>query len=177
MLYKNGQAIPLTCESDGIKKILTILPWLIEVYNCRSLTVAADDWDTGLFEYLFGELLAVFSQGGRGQLIFTAYNLRALEVLNSAGAAVTTADPSNRFTHLKTTGLTGNLRDAYYRQLILGAGADSGVGRLQQKEQSMRRSAAAGMIRSIGTADSCLVVPTVKQHVALLVNTEAAVAD
>ena len=42
--------------------------------------------------------------------------------LRAAGAAVTTADPSNRFAHLKTLGLTGNLRDAYYRQLILGIG-------------------------------------------------------
>lgn len=76
--------------------------------------MAADDWDAGLFEYLFGKLLTVFSQGGRGQLIFTSYNLRALEVLNSAGAEVATADPSNCFTHLKTTGLTGYLRNAYY---------------------------------------------------------------
>lgn len=34
----------------------------------------------------------------------------------------------------------------------------------------MRRSAAVGLIRSIGTADSYFVVPTVQQHVALLVN-------
>ena len=120
--YKNGREIPLALESDGIKEMLAVLPLLIEVYNCRSLTVAADDLDAGLFEYLFGELLQIFSQGGRGQLIFTSHNLRVLEVLNSAGAAVTTADPSNRFAHLKTLGLTGNLRDAYYRQLILGTG-------------------------------------------------------
>lgn len=120
--YKNGCEIPLSCESDGIKKMLAVLPLLVEVYNRRSLTVAADDLDAGLFEHLFGELLKIFSQGGRGQLIFTSHNLRALEVLDSAGAAVTTADPSNRFAHLKTLGLTGNLRDAYYRQLILGTG-------------------------------------------------------
>lgn len=34
----------------------------------------------------------------------------------------------------------------------------------------MRRSAAAGGIRPVGTADSYFVVPTVQQYVALLVN-------
>lgn len=41
-----------------------------------------DELDSGVFEYLLGELLSVFSDGGKGQLIFTSHNLRALEMLN-----------------------------------------------------------------------------------------------
>ena len=84
------------------------------------MTVAIDELDSGVFEYLLGELLKVLSQGGRGQLIFTSHNLRALETLDPVCVAFTTADPKNRYVTYQSDGEAENLRDVYYRHLILG---------------------------------------------------------
>lgn len=64
--HKNRRAIPLKYESDGIKKIIAVLHLLICVYNQRSITVAIDELDSGVFEYLLGELLKIISEGGKG---------------------------------------------------------------------------------------------------------------
>ena len=118
--HKNSRDIALKYESDGIKKIIAVLHLLICFYNQRSVTVAIDELDSGVFEYLLGELLKVLSQGGRGQLIFTSHNLRALEILEPSCVAFTTADPENRYVTCQSDGETENLRDVYYRHLILG---------------------------------------------------------
>mgnify|MGYP002672665683 CR=1 FL=1 len=120
--HKNKKEIPLKYESDGIKKIIAILHLLICVYNQRSITVAIDELDSGVFEYLLGELLKIISQGGRGQLIFTSHNLRALETLEPMCVAFTTANPKNRYAAYQNNGETVNLRDVYYRNLVLGTG-------------------------------------------------------
>lgn len=117
---KNRRAIPLKYESDGIKKIIAVLHLLICVYNQRSITVAIDELDSGVFEYLLGELLKILSEGGKGQLIFTSHNLRALETLDPACVAFTTADPTNRYAGYQEDGEIVNLRDVYYRNLVLG---------------------------------------------------------
>ena len=118
---KNRRAIPLKYESDGIKKIIAVLHLLICVYNQRSITVAIDELDSGVFEYLLGELLKILYEGGKGQLIFTSHNLRALETLDPACVAFTTADPTNRYAGYQEDGEIVNLRDVYYRNLVLGA--------------------------------------------------------
>ena len=81
LLSKRGEiSIPLKYESEGIVKIVSFLNVLICVYNNPSMCLVIDELDSGVFEYLLGELLAVFSDGGKGQLIFTSHNLRALEM-------------------------------------------------------------------------------------------------
>ena len=82
MSNRNGKEIPFGYESEGIKKIVSILHLLIIVYNQSSITVAIDELDSGVFEYLLGELLNIISERGRGQLIFTSHNLRPLETLD-----------------------------------------------------------------------------------------------
>ena len=72
---RNGKKIPIKFESEGIKKIISILQLLIVVYNNPSITVAIDELDAGIFEYLLGEILSIISQSGKGQLIFTSHNL------------------------------------------------------------------------------------------------------
>lgn len=118
---KNHDPIPLRYESEGIKKIISVLNLLICVYNEPSVTVAIDELDSGVFEYLLGELLRIISERGMGQLIFTSHNLRALETMDRACIAFTTADPKNAYVHIKKTQATTNLRDLYYRMLILGS--------------------------------------------------------
>lgn len=120
MSNKNNKEIPLQYESEGIKKIISILQLLIVVYNKDSITVAVDELDSGVFEYLLGELLRIISEKGRGQLIFTSHNLRPLETLDKGFIAFTTTNPDNRYIRLKDIKTNNNLRDFYYRDIVLG---------------------------------------------------------
>ena len=103
-----------------IKKIISILQLLIVVYNQSSITVAVDELDAGVFEYLLGELLRIISEKGKGQLIFTSHNLRPLETMDKGFIAFTTVNPSNRYIRFNNVKENNNLRDFYYRDIMLG---------------------------------------------------------
>ncbi len=120
MSHKNSREIPLNYESEGIKKIVSILQLLIVVYNQSSITVAIDELDSGVFEYLLGELLSIISERGKGQLIFTSHNLRPLETLDRGFIAFTTTNPQNRYTRMTNVKDNNNLRDFYFRDIMLG---------------------------------------------------------
>ena len=47
-------------ESEGIKRIVSLLHYLISLYNKREICLIVDELDSGIFEYLLGELLGVF---------------------------------------------------------------------------------------------------------------------
>ena len=117
---KNSKEIPLKYESEGIKKIVSILQLLIVVYNKASITVAIDELDSGVFEYLLGEILRIISEKGKGQLIFTSHNLRPLETIDKGLIAFTTTNPDNRYIRMTNVKSSNNLRDFYYRDIILG---------------------------------------------------------
>jgi len=116
---RQGYEIPLRYESDGIKKIIAVLSTLIAVYSSPSMTVVIDEFDSGIFEYLLGEILTVLKRSGRGQLIFTSHNLRPLEVLNKNDIIFTTSNKMNRYIRLKNVKRNNNLRDVYYRTILL----------------------------------------------------------
>lgn len=118
--YKSKTAIPLRNESEGIRKIISIMSLLIAVYNTRTIVVAIDELDSGIFEYLLGELLTILSNRGKGQLIFTSHNLRPLETLHKSCIVVTTTDPKKRYVRLTHVKTMNNVRDFYYRDIILG---------------------------------------------------------
>ena len=120
MSLKNSKKIPFKYESEGIKKIVSILQLLIVVYNNPSITVAVDEIDSGIFEYLLGELLNIISEKGKGQLIFTSHNLRPLETIDKGFIAFTTTNPKNRYIRLTNVKGNNNLRDFYYRDIVLG---------------------------------------------------------
>ena len=120
MSLKNGRAIPFQYESEGIKKIVSILQLLIGVYNSSSITVAIDEIDAGVFEYLLGELLNIISEKGKGQLIFTSHNLRPLETIDKGFIAFTTTNPDKRYIRMTNVKGNNNLRDFYYRDIVLG---------------------------------------------------------
>lgn len=117
---KNDKEIPLQYESDGIKKLISVLQLLIVIYNKSSITVAIDELDSGIFEYLLGEILRIISEKGKGQLIFTSHNLRPLETLDKGFIAFTTTNPLNRYIRMSNVKATNNLRDFYYRDIVLG---------------------------------------------------------
>lgn len=124
MSRRNNRTIPLKYESDGIRRMVSILSLLIAVYNEESFTVAIDEIDSGIFEYLLGEVLSVMSDSIKGQFIFTSHNLRALEVLPAKYLCFTTVNPENRFTTLPHRG-NSNMRDTYFRNIVLGSDKES----------------------------------------------------
>ena len=121
----NGVKIPLRYESDGIKRIISYLSVIVAVYNNPSVTVAIDEMDSGVFEYMLGELLRILKDSAKGQLIFTSHNLRPLEVLPYKNLLFTTKNPEKRFAKLEGVSGNNNLRDSYFRSIILGSGKDA----------------------------------------------------
>lgn len=118
--HKNSEDIPLRYESEGIKKIISILQLLIVVYNQPSITVAIDELDAGIFEYLLGELMQILDRNGKGQVIFTSHNLRPLEMLNKNSLYFTTTNPFNRYVRMQHLRPNNNQRDFYYKSILLG---------------------------------------------------------
>lgn len=124
-LSKRGdRVLPLRTESEGILKIIAVLSALIAVYNNPNACVVIDELDSGVFEYLLGELLTIIEENGKGQLIFTSHNLRILEVLSSKNLWFTTANENNRYIQLKGVKALNNTRDVYLRAIQLGGQDD-----------------------------------------------------
>ena len=85
-----------------------------------SITVAIDELDSGIFEYLLGEILRIISEKGKGQLLFTSHNLRPLETIDRGFIAFTTTNPENRYIRFNHVKSNHNLRDFYFRDIVLG---------------------------------------------------------
>ena len=110
----------LRYESEGIKRIISILNYLISVYNNEGVCLVVDELDAGIFEYLLGELLGVMHSDMKGQLIFTSHNLRVLEKLDSKNIICSTTNPENRYIRLKGIEKNHNKRDFYIRAITVG---------------------------------------------------------
>lgn len=117
---KNGKAIPLRYESEGIIKIISITNVLLCVYNNPSVCLIIDEFDASVFEYLLGEIISIFSKGAKGQMIFTSHNLRILEMIDKDCVIFSTSNPDNRYIRFTNIKNTNNLRDVYIRSILLG---------------------------------------------------------
>lgn len=115
---RENTRIPLSQESTGILHLISALGLLSYAFANPSVTVAIDEIDAGVYEYLLGELLLIFEEYGRGQLIFTCHNLRPMEVLNRKFVCFTTTNPDNRYLKLKNIRKEKNLREAYLKEII-----------------------------------------------------------
>lgn len=125
LISKRGDTeIALKYESEGIKKVISILSTLIAVYKNPSFCLVVDELDAGIFEYLLGEILDILSKFGKGQLVFTSHNLRPLEILKSDSIIFTTVNPKNKFIKFSNIKNNNNLRSVYMRSLILGGQAE-----------------------------------------------------
>ena len=69
-------------------------------------------------------LLEVMEETGKGQFIFTSHNLRPLEVLDKKYLYFTTTNPKKRYVRLKGISATNNLRDTYFREILVSEQAD-----------------------------------------------------
>ena len=124
MSCRGNSSITLRYESDGIRRLVSILSLLIATYNQPFFTIAIDEIDAGIFEYLLGEILKVLSSSAKGQIIFTSHNLRPLEVLPPKYLCFTTTNSEKKFVRLQNRG-NSNFRDGYFRNIILGTSEDS----------------------------------------------------
>ncbi len=140
--------IPLRDESAGIIKLISILSLITAAYNDRSITVAIDELDAGIYEHLLGEILYGLETYGKGQFIFTSHNLRPLEVLKKENLIFTTSNPENRYIRLKGVGRTNNLRSLYLKE-ILGNDQDEQIYDAAKRQ----RMIAAFMKAGVGLAE------------------------
>ena len=117
---KDGHKIPIYYESSGIKKIILILEYLISTFNKTDYFLAIDEFDSGIFEYLLGEIVYVFENFAKGQLLFTSHNFRTLEKLSYKNIFFTTMNDEELFIKVKGVRDSSNLRKLYYRYLKNG---------------------------------------------------------
>ena len=122
----DNPAIPLLFESEGIKKIISILSLLISVYNNPSTFLAVDELDAGVFEFLLGEILEIIEEKANGKLLFTSHNLRPLEMIKKESLIFTTTNPENRYTRLSGLQTNNNPRSVYLRSISLGGQKEIG---------------------------------------------------
>lgn len=117
---RDGKEFLTRYESEGIKRIISLLNYLISLYNYPEICLVVDELDSGIFEYLLGELLGVLNEEAKGQLIFTSHNLRAFEKLNTKNIVCTTTNPKNRYLRLAGKEKNHNPRDFYIRSITVG---------------------------------------------------------
>lgn len=118
----NEMELPLSEESSGIKKLFSISCALVHVYGCAGAWLIVDEFDSGVFEKLLGQILSVIQEKGKGQILFTAHNLRPLESINSQSIVFTTNNPNNRYIRFPKSMIKdgSNLRSLYLRALAVG---------------------------------------------------------
>ncbi len=114
-----GNKIALKYESAGIKKILCILSSLIATYNNWDMCFVVDELDSGLFEYLLGQIVNVFKDDAKGQLIFTSHNLHVAEILDNRSLVFTRANNKNCYVHLPNVKSNNNKRLLYLKTIEL----------------------------------------------------------
>lgn len=117
---RNGKRFLTKFESEGIKRIISLLSYLVSAYNQPSVCLVVDELDAGIYEYLLGELLGELQKEMKGQLIFTSHNLRVLEKLDYKNIICSTINPKNRYINLTGVGANNNNRDFYIKSLTIG---------------------------------------------------------
>lgn len=122
---RGGHRFSTKYESEGIKRIISLLSCLVSVYNSEGFSLVVDELDSGIFEYLLGELLYAFEKEAKGQLIFTSHNLRAFEKLSNESIICSTVNPNDRYIRLIGLNQNNNKRDYYIRALALGGQKES----------------------------------------------------
>ncbi|MBD5423541.1 MAG: ATP-binding protein [Allobaculum sp.] len=126
---RNGMRFSLSGESEGIKRLITLIGAFIAFANKKEMILVIDEFDAGIFEYLFGEIVQALDSCGEGQIIFTAHNLRGLETLPYKQIFFSTLNPSNVYER-QTTQANNNNRTTYFRNLILGKDTGEVLGNL-----------------------------------------------
>ena len=135
-------SFPIRMESEGIIKIISILNALIQAFSDPSICLAIDELDAGIFEYILGELLQIFDESAKGQLIFTSHNLRPLEILENDALLYTTVNPENCYIKSSYIKNTQNTLLSYLRTIKLGGQKEKlyNETNIYEMELAMRRA-------------------------------------
>lgn len=116
----NGKENPISSESYGICKLYKLCSYMSRMIDYDVLLVV-DELDEGLHEYLVGSILLFLQKQKRGVFIFTAHNLRPLQILDKKCIFFSTQNPQKRFTNMKNIKTTNSLKESYIRQLSIGS--------------------------------------------------------
>ncbi len=120
LVSKRGDSVlPLSLESNGIKSLFAIASLLVNAFNDESITIAIDEFDSGVFEYLLGSILEIYKESGKGLFIFNSHNLRPLEVLGKNNIYFTSGVGENVYTKFPYIQPGSNFRNQYLRSLFL----------------------------------------------------------
>lgn len=117
---KEGKILPLKVESAGNLKLFAVTTSLISAFHNPSTIVVIDNFDEGVFEYLLGELIEIFQNHSKGQLIFTSHNLRVLEKLSPQNVWFTTVNENKRYIKLSGIQKNNDMRIVYLRAILVG---------------------------------------------------------
>ena len=119
--------IPLRNESDGVKRLVSLLGLFVDLYSSEeSFLVAVDELDACLYEELLSDLLIAISYQKSGQLVFTSHNMRPLENINNGekkrildkdSTYFTTTNPADKYVRLKGIKETNSLKKQYCDRL------------------------------------------------------------
>ena len=107
-------------ESEGIKKLFLIASAIAKVMNQSDYILFIDEFDEGVFEVLFGDIIASINDQCMGQFLFTSHNLRPLEMMSYTHFVFSTTNPKKRFVTLKGIKPKNNLRDVYIKKIMYG---------------------------------------------------------
>lgn len=120
MSSRGGASFPFRNESEGIIRLVRLLPFFVRVYNNPNVLTAIDDIDTGMSEKLLGDMFRQLVSGIHGQLIFTANNLRLFELLPGKCLRTTVTDVYDRFSRGPKIRPTNNGRSVYLTTTDIG---------------------------------------------------------
>ena len=118
---EDGRLIEFANESYGVRKLIMLSMYFPLLFINPYITLVIDEIDEGIFEFLLGKILEAIYKYGVGQLIFTAHNLRPLEILPhkcirfAIPYELNSKNVKNRYRKLKCTNKDSMLRDVYYR--------------------------------------------------------------
>lgn len=121
-LCENDNRIPIEYASEGIKKLIPVLHYLILVHNNPEKCVVIDNIDRNIFGFALGEIVLAINNNSKGQFIFTSNNSNILTKLNNKHIICTTTNPKNRYIelHQAKSEAKENFEDFYIRALMLG---------------------------------------------------------
>lgn len=117
---RNEEDTPIANESYGICKLFLLAVEISTILFSSKGLLIIDELDEGIHEYLVGEIVSLILKEGKGQLLFTAHNLRPLEILDKKDVFFSTRNPKKRYITMKNVKQTNNLRKMYARFLAIG---------------------------------------------------------
>lgn len=114
---REGRKLLLDQESTGVIKLVSLLSIILYYIKDKNATVAIDEFDIHIFEYLLALFLEKVALYAKGQLIFTAHNLLPMEKLDKESIIISTKDEKKgvSYVYLKGASVTTNLRQKYLR--------------------------------------------------------------